>query len=73
MGQRIGGWTDHMTHCLARSLTVYWLDNYACQNILQSLTSSLLGYHLLTYQLLRSPGHDKLYIILYFFNSMYLI
>ena len=62
MGQRIGGWTDHVTHFLARSLSVYWLDNYACQNILQSLSSSSLGYHLLSV----APGHDKLYIILYF-------
>ena len=69
MGQRIGGWTDHVTHCLARSLTVYWLDNYACQNILQSLSSSSLGYHLLSV----APGHDKLFIIFYFLNSMYLI
>ena len=42
MGQRIGGRTDHVTHCLARSFCVYWLDNYACQNILQSLPNSLL-------------------------------
>ena len=69
MGQRIGGWTDHVTHCLARSLTVYWLDNYACQNILQSLSSSSLGYHLLSV----APGHDKLFIILYlnFFFKFY--
>ena len=36
------GRTDHVTHCLARSFCVYWLDNYYdCQNILQSLLNSL--------------------------------
>ena len=60
MGQRIGGGTDHVTHCLAKSVCVYWLDNYNRQNSLQSLLNSLLR---LSPNIRTATGHDKFYIL----------
>ena len=65
-GQRIGG--DHVTHCLARSFCVSWLDNYDCQNILQSLLNAAI----ICYQLLLVMTNLLYYIIFFqFYVNLY--